>query len=902
MPEPRYRALLIGNAVFRRDPQNLPKLYGPRADVDALCEALADPESGMFAAEDVEPLIDRNLQNLREELHRFFIEDATRDDVLLLYYSGHGKLDIQGRLHLCTNDTRVSSLRVTALQYKEDVDALIKESPAAAAVTILDCCHSGAFRGGELKVKATGKGRCVITSAGSGELALDALGPKGTSPFTTALVAGLRFARAESQLTAQDLYRYLETELSPAGNSRPQFYFDGEGQIALARRQTVAVTAGRDLFNEYRVPLTQAASAAAVEPAAKSPSQRPANQGPIDVDLADSLAVQPFDSPLPEPRTHLWNILNEAAASTLPDSDQDLEKTEALCGIVRVAAKLDPKWPLAVVRRLSPGETLQSVVEAMITGLAEVDEGFAREYLDNLGLSNPEHAGEASLALIDTYPELEFLNSLDLSSPVHVGASLALIDSLAEHKQDEAKDLMREAIAMSLELREGSQAARALVRVMRMLAESSRGPHLGGRPRSVLHSAARAIAVPKQDIGGRLERALGDLVAREKDPARRASLLADIAIRLSQFNPELAHGYFRVNGRFLPRTAFDAVPTAEIVVVAAAMLGTDPKSTYRLFEIAELRCRTEEDWTEYFHALIQLLQTSPDPSPTMADHLVTAVERTIDSIPADECRHLRSAAANLVATAPASAGRLLRLDPDEDRMRMGLIETAKEAAGVDAVAARNMAVAAERLVLSILNESKQADGLVDLVEAFAAVDPEHALRLLRSLLEGSFPQSLALKRVSRVFTKVFPDRIEPLISEFASRSDSSMSYLYGGIAEIDPARAIQLAAPMPDSSYKESVFAQAAASMALSAPGEAAQIALGIGDSFTRAHTLKKLVDIIATNDPDEAAVLARRIPTEPNCESAPIRAERLAFEMAPGPERTQALLAVAKATMQRQS
>lgn len=842
MTERRYRALLIGNAIFRRDPQGLPKLHGPRADVDALCEALADPQSGLFAPEDIEPLIDRNVQSLREELYRFFIEEATRDDVLFLYYSGHGKLDLQGRLHLCASDTRVGSLPVTALKYKEDIEALVKESPASSAVTVLDCCHSGAFRGGELKVKATGKGRCVITSASANELALDTTGPGGTSPFTSALVTGLRFAQAAGQLTAQGLYDYLETELSPAGNSRPQFFFDGEGAIPLARREPRALSGvplddGR--FDLHELTAQFADKHPESERAVQSATSSAARSLADELD-AGPVVAEPITWRLPEPRTHLWTLLNEAAASTLPENEQDVESTVALCQVVKAVARLDPKWPMAVVRRLAPGEVLQSLVEAMVAAIAEYDDGLALEYLNAFGTSEPEQ----------------------------IGARLAMIEALPEEKQDLGAILLQEAVDLSLKARSGLQSARLLVRIMQVLAEANADLSSNAHPRSKLHAAARKVAAPQRDLRGRFERALGDLVARETDPEKRASVLADVAVRLTQFHPGLAHGYFRADGRFLPQSAFEVVRAARIIAAATAMLPTDPKSTYRLLEIAERRCRTDEDWVELFETLMERLEDSPSPVPAVADHLVTTVERAIDRIPSDECRRLRQAAVSLVSTAPLVAGRLLRFDPDEDRMRAGLIEVAKKAAAVDAIAARHIADAAERLVLSILNEAEQADELVALAEAYAAIDPDHAVRLLRSVPEERNRRSMAITRVARVFAEAYPEGIEALIDQFASgeRADSRMSDIYMGITAVDPARALQLAASMKDSPYKDAVIAKVAERMAYSAPEQASEIALGFADAFDRARALKAVVPIIASKDPDRAASLARKIPSESNC------------------------------------
>jgi len=57
----------------------------------------------------------------------------------VVYFSGHGKLDRDGRLHLCMQDTESTDLLSTAVssaRIKEFADA----SHARNVVIVLDCC------------------------------------------------------------------------------------------------------------------------------------------------------------------------------------------------------------------------------------------------------------------------------------------------------------------------------------------------------------------------------------------------------------------------------------------------------------------------------------------------------------------------------------------------------------------------------------------------------------------------------------------------------------------------------------------------------------------------------------------------------------------------------------------
>lgn len=851
MPDRRYRALLIGNAVFRRDPQGLPKLQGPRADVDALFEALSDNESGLFAAEDIEALIDRNLQNLREELHRFFIEDATRDDVLFLYYSGHGKLDLLGRLHLCASDTRVNALPVTALRYKEDIDALIEASPAPATVTILDCCHSGAFRGGELKVKANGKGRCVITSASANELALDALGPGGTSPFTNALVTGLRFASAEHHLTAQSLYDYVETELSPAGNASPQFYFDGEGAIALAKRlprQELAApaAAAANMLPAIALPGTigEPAPAAAPEP-------------------------EPAGLTLPQPRTLLWELLNEAAESAL-SGDGDEETGELLAEVIEAAVPLDVRWPMAVLKRSGEGPGRQVIVEALARGLVKKDISEA----------------------------LQFARGFAVSTPERTGAHLAITAALPESEQELAQSVLAEAVDSGL-LGRGERAAQMIVRLL-AIRTFIEGPE-PSQSDAGLARAAKRLTEAEPDIWESLAVVLRSSLEQEQDPAVRMPIQADAALRYAVFDARAARQYFFFDGHLLHETAFKRLAIPVITRGAAAILAIDASTGHRLLEIAERRCRSQADWIEFFDTLIELLRVSPGPDQANASHLISMVERAGDHVRDNEWWLVPVAAEALVASAPTVIGRLLQLDPDEDRMRRNLIRAAKQCAPVDVTAARDMATAAERLVLSIFDESEQSRQLVNLAEAFAAIDPDHAIRLLASMPATDQHLPWAITSVAAVFTATFPERIDTLIDtlDASDAPENWLTHVYAGVARVDPDWAMRDVAPLPDSPYRNSVIATAAETLASIAPGRATELASDIGEQTSRSMALLAIVRIVVRSNPEQAAAIACRIPDNKRSDYARIAAlcnvSRALF--AQDPTHAEKLLALAEHT-----
>ncbi|WP_285574010.1 caspase family protein [Streptomyces sp. RTGN2] len=233
--DPRYHGLLIGNATFPSDPHALPELRGPLVDLKELGQALTDDKVGMFSPGNVLSLPDKEVHELRKHLDKFF-STAVREDVLLLYYSGHGRLDEHGELYLCASDTMLDTPRATALSAAE-INNMIRSSAAATVIIVLDCCHSGAWKTGiDLAAPVAGKGRYVLTSNRSTQLARDAEAEGQPSPFTGMLVRGLRHAEATGHLTVNGLYRQVHHWITEDRPQRPQLSFIGEGDIAIAGR------------------------------------------------------------------------------------------------------------------------------------------------------------------------------------------------------------------------------------------------------------------------------------------------------------------------------------------------------------------------------------------------------------------------------------------------------------------------------------------------------------------------------------------------------------------------------------------------------------------------------------------------------------------------------------------
>lgn len=237
-----HRALLVANSKFYEDPAHLPELNAPIYDMTRLKEALTHPTIGVFDPGQVKLLPNARCADALLEIETFFL-DCKHDDTMLLYYSGHGKLDINNNFFLCAADTRLDRLLSTAIR-DEQVNAMMRSSPARSFVLVLDCCSSGGWKSATdlLPDPLTGSGRFLITSSRAGQNSVDAAVVTESSPFTKYLVEAIADADVDVDddgfVDIDEIYKYVERNLRDSGQEAQRDFDKSKGTVALARRPT----------------------------------------------------------------------------------------------------------------------------------------------------------------------------------------------------------------------------------------------------------------------------------------------------------------------------------------------------------------------------------------------------------------------------------------------------------------------------------------------------------------------------------------------------------------------------------------------------------------------------------------------------------------------------------------
>ncbi len=242
-------ALVIGNSEYQ-DPK-LARLVTPVEDVTDLAKVLRASDIGSF--DDVRVLIDKSVLEVRRVIARFFTEKQP-DDLLLLYFSGHGVRDDRGLLYLAVQDTEHDLLNATAIPAAFVTDEMDR-SRSRRQVLILDCCHSGAFSHGAKGVpgmgvgtgaafEGTGFGRMVLTATDATQFAWEGdqvIGEADNSVFTRYLVEGLRTGQADvdgdGRITLDELYDYVYAQVVQTTSKQTprKFTYNQQGDVVIAR-------------------------------------------------------------------------------------------------------------------------------------------------------------------------------------------------------------------------------------------------------------------------------------------------------------------------------------------------------------------------------------------------------------------------------------------------------------------------------------------------------------------------------------------------------------------------------------------------------------------------------------------------------------------------------------------
>jgi hypothetical protein len=239
-------ALLIGISEYREGLSGLP---GTQKDISLMQQVLQNSEIGGF--DQVDLLANPDRTQMESAIETLFTENRNRDDLVLLYFSGHGVRDDDGTLYFAnriTEKTPQGKIRTSTAVPATALQNYMSRSLSKRQVLILDCCFSGAFANDmkatqadeaiDVKTQLGGEGRAVLTSSTATQASYE---QEGASIYTRYLVQGLETGAADrdenGQISVDELHEYAKEKVQEAAPTmQPEIYAVREGyKILLAR-------------------------------------------------------------------------------------------------------------------------------------------------------------------------------------------------------------------------------------------------------------------------------------------------------------------------------------------------------------------------------------------------------------------------------------------------------------------------------------------------------------------------------------------------------------------------------------------------------------------------------------------------------------------------------------------
>ena len=236
--------MLIASSQFPAD-SRLQTLRCPESDVDGIASLLSSPVHGLFAESNISVLKNKPHAEVLLVLNRV-LQSAKKDDFVLIYYSGHGKPDQAGRLHLATIDTTLDALGATSLPM-ESVKSFIDICASNKIVIILDCCFSGAagelfLRGDvnqQLNTVSQARGIFILSASTALQVAQEKEGDR-FGVLTKHIIEGVSEHSADLDgdglVTMDELYTYVHRRVIEETPQQPEkFAFNVRGDLVFAR-------------------------------------------------------------------------------------------------------------------------------------------------------------------------------------------------------------------------------------------------------------------------------------------------------------------------------------------------------------------------------------------------------------------------------------------------------------------------------------------------------------------------------------------------------------------------------------------------------------------------------------------------------------------------------------------
>ncbi len=235
---PNRKALLVGVGDYIE----LPKLRTPANNLDRLQAILKHENLGGFTLFSEQVYLNLVASEFQKVISDFF-KSAEADDLLLLYYVGHGMADYEdpSNLFLSGIDSSLAEPDINSIS-KDFIIRRINRSNASKLILIFDCCYSGRFTK-SLQLNRSEQAIDILTSTASTSYAFEPTeaAESNYTYFTEALIEGIEQGEAgnnnSDKIYTGDIFNFIQERIEGKGLGQlPQSYSNTQmGSLFIAR-------------------------------------------------------------------------------------------------------------------------------------------------------------------------------------------------------------------------------------------------------------------------------------------------------------------------------------------------------------------------------------------------------------------------------------------------------------------------------------------------------------------------------------------------------------------------------------------------------------------------------------------------------------------------------------------
>jgi hypothetical protein len=240
----KVHALVIGISTYT----HMPVLKYSDDDAYRMYAFLKSPEGGALRDDNIRMLIDEEAtrKNIKKAMNELFM-NAGPDDLVLMYYSGHGLKDCFLPIDFDRYNNKL---------FHDEINEILKQSPAKYKLCIADACHSGglAMKGGSPdnefsdeqvintyynKLAQSNAGTALILSSKLEEISLESSGLR-QGVFSHFLIRGLEGEadrNIDKIVTVTELFDFISTNVKSYTANRQSPVIKG----SFDRKMTVSV-------------------------------------------------------------------------------------------------------------------------------------------------------------------------------------------------------------------------------------------------------------------------------------------------------------------------------------------------------------------------------------------------------------------------------------------------------------------------------------------------------------------------------------------------------------------------------------------------------------------------------------------------------------------------------------